>query len=101
MDAAAAGVAPGDAAVAIEVRRDNRLAAARQVVGRGDGEHRRLCTQTNRDRVLVQAFADADASIEASGNDVAETVIDDEIQDDVWIGPVEASESRRDQVQGG
>src|SRR3954469_24305086 len=101
MDAAAAGVAPVDATVAMKVRRNNRRAAARPVVGRCDGEHRRLRGQPYRNHMLIQAFADADSSVEAARNDIAETVIDDEIQDDIWISPVEVREPRRDEVQGG
>src|SRR6201987_4215847 len=80
IDLATAGKAPVDAGMAVQIGRRLRLATSRKIVGRCDGEHPHVWGEAHRNHVFLDALADANAGIESAGDDVAQAIVDHDIE---------------------
>lgn len=74
-----------DAVVGQQVFRCVQRRRACQVVGRGHGDHRLRCPQRHGDHVTLQGLAQADTGVEACADDVAQAIVQGDIQGDVRV----------------
>jgi hypothetical protein len=65
-----------------------------QVAGRGGHHHAQRARDRNRDHVLLQRFAQAQAGVEAFGDQVDEAVVGHQVHADRWIGAHEVGQDR-------
>ena len=61
---------------------------------RGERLHLNIARQSNGDHVFLQPLAHADAGIEPPGNDVAQAVVDHDVEDDVGTRAVKPCQGR-------
>jgi len=83
IDLATAGKAPVDTGMAVQIGRRPRLAASCKIVGRSDGEHPYICGEAHSNHVLLEALTDTNARIESARDDVAQAIVDHDIEHDV------------------
>jgi hypothetical protein len=67
---------------------------AREIARRGDGHQLDRLADPHRDHVTLDAFVDADASIEALGDDIGQRRLDRDLEPDFGIGREEARHDR-------
>src|SRR4029077_8260035 len=80
IDLATAGKAPVDTGMAVQIGRRLRLAASRKIVGRSDGEHPHVWGEAHSNHVFLEALADTNARIESARDDVAQAIVDHDIE---------------------
>lgn len=80
--------------MASQIGRRGRLATLRKVLGRCHGEHLHVRGETYRDHVFLEPLADAYGGVEAASDDVAQTIVDHDIEHDLRVHPIKATDSR-------
>ena len=84
--------------MAAQIGRRARLAALREIVGRCHGKQLDVRGETNRNHVFFESLADANAGVEPSGDDVAQAIVDDDVEHHVRVRAMKAAEPRRDEL---
>src|SRR5260370_953350 len=82
--------AVGPVDLIVEVWRTRGLSAAREIGRRADDDKSLLWADSDRDHLTIETVAEADARVEALGDDVRESFVEREVDADVGIGGEEA-----------
>src|SRR6266436_7801089 len=90
--------APVDAGMLMQVGRLLWLSVASEILWRRDRLHRMIRSQTDRDHIFFKPFSNPDTGIETTGDDVAQALVNHDVEHHIRIGFVESSESWRDQL---